>query len=113
MFTRKIVATLATAGILAVGVGGVAFAQSTTTPHKSHQVDCSKAGKALAQLEKVKDRLQSRIDHLKDALQKAKDKGDQDLAGKIEARLDKVQKRLDRVNDRIQKIHQRCPAPAS
>jgi hypothetical protein len=123
---RKLAATVVAAGVLTVGVGGVAFAKAPNgaTPPSSAKAhtdkgahtkkpDCSKAPQLEARLEKIKDTLQARIDKEKAALDRAKDAGKADEAQKIEARLDKTQKRLANVEKLLERIHDRCPAPST
>ncbi len=118
MYARKIVLTIATAGILSTGLGGVALAApaASTTPEapaavataKHHDDKCKDVAARVEKLEKRRAALEARIDKVQKAHDQAVDKHHDERAKKLEGRLDKLHKAHDRVIDRIKTLHTRC-----
>lgn len=105
MSIRKLIVVASAAGVLTLGVSGVALAQEKAGHRK---VDCSKLSELNGRIDARVAQVQERIAKGEAALQKAKDAGNTDLAQKIQGRLDKVHQRLDRVPQLKQKLADHC-----
>ena len=120
MIARKLILSVAAAGVLSTGLGGVALAAPTAaaTPKapaavataKHHEDKCKDVAARVEKLEKRRVALEARIDKVQKAHDRAVDKHHDERAKKLEGRLDKLHKAHDRVVDRIAKLHARCDA---
>jgi hypothetical protein len=99
----KAIVGAAAATFLTVGAGTPAFA-STATPN------CVKAEARADKMQKAEVGLEQRIDTLRARDAKARAAHHDDVAQRIERRIDSVQKRHDRLADRVAKIRARCGA---
>ena len=110
---RKIIATTALTGALALGVGGVASAATTaataTGAGAANTFDCTRAPGVLARIAKLEARAQTFI--LKAQAREAKDRqaGDTARANKIAVRITKVQGLEAKAADIQQKVESKCP----
>lgn len=100
----KAIVGAAAATFLTIGAGTPAFASTTSAPN------CVKAEARADKLQKVEVRLEQRLDTLRARDAKAKAAHHDDVAQRIERRIDRVQKRHDTLADRISKIRARCGA---
>ena len=119
---RKVIATAALSGALALGITGVAAADATTpapsTPGAvAHTPDCSKAPHALARIAKLEAKAQNFVTKAQAREANAQQAGNTARANKIAARITKVQGLEAKGNTLVQKIQAKCPgataAPAS
>jgi len=118
VFTRKLIVSLAAAGVLSTGFGGVALAAPTpgsapaaaATPSadRHHGDRCRDAQARIEKLEKRRVDLEARIDRVQKAHDRAADKHHDEQAKKLEQRLDRLHKAHDRAADRIAKLRERC-----
>jgi exonuclease VII large subunit len=117
----KVLAAVLTTGVAVTGLSAAAWADttSTTTPSTAPAAavkGCKHAEQRVDRLQHVRSRLETLLDRLQKAHQKAVDHHHAKRAQKLQSRIDKVNKRLETVKDRMQKIEQRCnvsPAPTT
>ncbi|MDQ6649152.1 MAG: hypothetical protein M3Z02_03385 [Actinomycetota bacterium] len=117
MSVRKILISVAAAGVLSTGFGGVALAASPAAPaptaatpaaDKHHGDRCKDVAARSEKLEHRRTAIEARLDKVRKAHEKAVARNADEAAKRLEARADKLHKADDRVVDRIAKLHDRC-----
>jgi hypothetical protein len=112
--TRSLFAGALLAGLVTVGTGGVAFAQSTqpTNPNpataRHDKAFCDKWAPRLPGLEANVDRDNRQVGALNEAIRVARAHHHEDVAERLERQRDKVQRERDRDVILIASIHLRC-----
>ncbi len=111
---RKVIATTALTGALALGVGGVASAASTTPPAggtatATHTFNCARAPRVLARIAKLEARAQAFIPKAQAREATAQKNGNTTRANKIAARITRVQGLEARAATLQQKVEATCP----
>lgn len=74
----------------------------------AHRDRCAQAAARVARLEAHKAKVEARIDRLQKAADKASAGHHDELAKKLEARIDHAKKMRERIGDRIRRIERRC-----
>jgi prefoldin subunit 5 len=120
MKINKAVAGMLAAGVLTLGGTGMAYAappsSGTATVSTGSAVSsqggkwCQRAEGRLDGLNKRRVALEARIDKLQKRIANAHAHHREDVAQKLQKRVDSLQKARERVADRIQRIHERCDA---
>ena len=122
-FAKALVATVV-AGALGIGVATTAFASPAPSPGSTpapavgsaaptaHK-HCARADVRIDHLQKREQTLENRLEALKARDAKARAAHRDDVAERIEKRIDRVQKLHDRIADRVAKIRTRCSVPAA
>jgi molecular chaperone GrpE (heat shock protein) len=108
---RRLIAGAVIAGLATLGTAGVASAQTTspsTTEKPNAAKLCEKARDRLPRLAERKATNEERQAKLQAAIDKAKAAGKNDLAQRLQTRLDNVKQRHDRIVDLIARINARC-----
>ena len=97
-------------GIVGVlGSGGIAVAQTTTTPTaQNKQAACAKAPARLAKIQDRVTKIQARIASLRTRLAGAQGKNQTKRAKKIQARIDRANTAHDHLGKLTNKINTRC-----
>jgi len=113
MKTRTLFAGAVIAGLVTVGTGGAAFAQSTqpTTPAPTkahHDKFCDTWVPRLPGLDANIDRDNHQIDALNQAIEVARAHHHEDVAERLERQRDRVQRERDRDVILVASIHLRC-----
>jgi len=113
MKTRSLFAGAVIAGLVTVGTGGAAFAQSaqptTPAPTKAHHDKfCDTWVPRLPGLDANIDRDNHQIDALNQAIEVARAHHHEDVAERLEHQRDKVQRERDRDVILVASIHLRC-----
>jgi hypothetical protein len=113
MKTRSLFAGAVIAGLVTVGTGGAAFAQSTQpTPHAPtkahHDKFCDTWVPRLPGLDANIDRDNHQIDALNKAIEVARAHHHEDVAERLEHQRDRVQRERDRDVILVASIHLRC-----
>jgi len=110
---RKMLATTALTGALALGIGGVASAATTAPPATggtaTHTFNCARAPHVLARIARLEARAQTFIPKAQAREAAAQQKGDTALANKIAARITKVQGLEAKGTTLQQKVEAKCP----
>jgi hypothetical protein len=111
--TRTLFVGAVIAGLVTVGTGGAAFAQSTqpTAPAPSkahHDKFCDTWVPRLPGIEANVDRDNHQIDVLNHAIDVARDHHREDVAERLERQRDRVQRERDRDVILAASIHLRC-----
>lgn len=110
---RKIIATTALTGALALGIGGVASAATTAAPATgagaTHTFNCARAPKVLARIAKLESWAQTFIPKAQAREAKAQQNGNTARANKIAARITKVQGLEAKAATLQQKVQSECP----
>ena len=120
MQINKAVAGILAAGVLTLGGTGMAYAATpgsgTATGSTGSAVSgqaskwCQRAEGRLDGLNKRRVALEARIDRLQKRIANAHAHHREDVAEKLQKRVDSLQKAKGRTADRIQRIHERCDA---
>jgi len=108
----KVIATTALTGAIALGVGGVASAASTTPAAGgtgTHTFNCARAPRVLARIAKLEARAQAFIPKAQAREATAQKNGNTTRANKIAARITKVQGLEAKATTLQQKVEARCP----
>ncbi|GAC1330716.1 MAG: hypothetical protein NVSMB13_18850 [Mycobacteriales bacterium] len=116
MWVRKILISVAAAGVLSTGFGGVALAAPDAAPvpsadtaaAKHHGDRCKDVAARSEKLEHRRTSIEARLDKVQKAHEKAVARHADEAAKRLEARIDRLHKAHDRVADRIAKLHERC-----
>jgi hypothetical protein len=103
---RKIVATAAIGGALALGG---ATAASAAPSSSTTQFNCANAPKALARLNAWESKAQTFVTRATARETKASNAGHTNVANYIKHRISRVEKREARRNSLIQRIETACP----
>jgi hypothetical protein len=107
---RKIVATAALGGTLALGGGTAAYAAPSAS--STTQFNCANAPKALARLNTWESKAQTFVTKATARETKASNAGHTKVANFIRHRISVVQRREARRDSLIQRIESACPGAA-
>jgi peptidoglycan hydrolase CwlO-like protein len=123
MIIKKAVAGILTAGVLTLGGAGAAYAGTAASAQASASQGataarpggtwCQRAEGRLDALSKRRAGLEARIDKLQKRIAQAGAHHREDVAEKLQKRVDQLQKAKERVADRIKGIHERCDGRAA
>jgi len=108
----KVIATTALTGALALGVGGVASAASTTPAAATggtHAFNCARAPRVLARIARFESRAQRFLPRAQAREAVAQKNGNTTKADRIAARITKVQGLETRAAVLGQKVEATCP----
>ena len=110
---RKVIAIAGLSGALALGIGGVASATTTSTPPSggtaTHTFDCSRAPRALARIAKLESKAGTWLPKAQAREATAQQNGHTTVADRIAKRIARVQKFQTRGTSIQQKIQAKCP----